>query len=102
MNLLNILQPSSVIYFIVLITYIFRLTCFGLTLGHLKRLLSQINLKYYYGTHLCKVFLKMSIKFNYTFAVAMLFAPVRWGPVPTAECSICTYNLGTVLLSVIL
>jgi hypothetical protein len=35
-----------------LITFIFRLTCFGLTLGHLQRLLSKINLKYYYGTQL--------------------------------------------------
>jgi hypothetical protein len=28
------------------------------------------------------------------FAIAMLFAPVRWGAVPTAACSICKYNLG--------
>jgi hypothetical protein len=32
----------------------------------------------------------------------MLFAPIRWGPGPTRACSISKYNLGTVLLSIIL
>jgi hypothetical protein len=51
-HILTILEPSSVISFIVLITFIFHLTCFGLTLGHLQRLLSKINLKYYFGTYI--------------------------------------------------
>jgi hypothetical protein len=47
---------------IVLFTFIFRLICFGLTLGHLQRLSSKNNLKYYYGIQLYTVFVKMSIK----------------------------------------